>query len=493
MRVGRGSVARIVLPAISAFVLLSFLAVTPADADLWGHLTFGRDIVRSAAVHTTDPYSFTGDQPWINHEWLAEATMWTAWRFGGPRGLVALKLLLACLAALAILAAWRPLALTAIQRDALLCLAAVGTWPQIQAMRPQVFSIALFAWLLWTLERIRGDRRWLLVIPPVFALWVNLHGGWIVGAMALAAVSGALLLDRGLAVRRKAEIGATLAATALATLCNPYGTRMVAFLAETVRPDRSDIAEWHPLFTVGVPVVVIWLIPAAALALVLRRQRRVAPASSLLICAILALGSLRVYRLLGFFTVAIAVLLLRYLPLPAIGSSRAARAPRAVPLPARSAVAIWLVAFGGALALFGGRISANADCLPEPQAAAFISSRGLHGRMLMWFDYGEYAIWHLSPAIRVSMDGRRETVYSANVRDVHARIYAGEPEALAQVDRLNADHAWLPRTSPAVALLERHGWHRLFDGPRSVVLSRTSAAAVVRVTGPVAPRWFPGP
>lgn len=36
-------------------ILTCLLANTGADADLWGHLTFGRDIVRSHAVHATDP------------------------------------------------------------------------------------------------------------------------------------------------------------------------------------------------------------------------------------------------------------------------------------------------------------------------------------------------------------------------------------------------------------------------------------------------------
>ena len=54
--------------ALVQFVILALLALTAADADLWGHLTFGRDILASGHVVQADRYSFTSDLPWINHE-----------------------------------------------------------------------------------------------------------------------------------------------------------------------------------------------------------------------------------------------------------------------------------------------------------------------------------------------------------------------------------------------------------------------------------------
>ena len=52
--------------------------LTKADADLWGHVRFGRDILRGG-IHDGDPYSFTSDIPWVNHEWLAEVLFWWVW------------------------------------------------------------------------------------------------------------------------------------------------------------------------------------------------------------------------------------------------------------------------------------------------------------------------------------------------------------------------------------------------------------------------------
>ena len=91
----KGRTAARLLPLATLLVLTCFLAGTSADADLWGHLTFGRDIVRTHAVGATDPYSFTSDRPWVNHEWLAEAIMWIFYAAGGGAGLIVLKLSLA--------------------------------------------------------------------------------------------------------------------------------------------------------------------------------------------------------------------------------------------------------------------------------------------------------------------------------------------------------------------------------------------------------------
>ena len=52
------------------------------------------------------------------------------------------------------------------------------------------------------------------------------------------------------------------------------------------------------------------------------------------------------------------------------------------------------------------------ETAPMEQRERFIRDHQLRGRMVTYFDWGEYAIWHLSPRVRVSLDGRRETVYS---------------------------------------------------------------------------------
>ena len=121
--------------------------------------------------------------------------------------------------------------------------------------------------------------------------------------------------------------------------------------------------------------------------------------------------------------------------------------------------------------LFGRDVTVDGEWSPEPEATEFVKTRGLEGRMLTWFDYGEYAIWQLSPNIRVSMDGRRETVYSDEMRALHQRIYTNQPDALDAVARLAPDYIWLPRRLPVTDRLQTAGWQPLYSGARSTILA----------------------
>jgi len=64
----RVSLPNLVLGTLVAVVLLFAMTRTAADPDLWGHVRFGQDIVAARSISTVDPYSFTSDRPWVNHE-----------------------------------------------------------------------------------------------------------------------------------------------------------------------------------------------------------------------------------------------------------------------------------------------------------------------------------------------------------------------------------------------------------------------------------------
>jgi hypothetical protein len=148
------------------------------------------------------------------------------------------------------------------------------------------------------------------------------------------------------------------------------------------------------------------------------------------------------------------------------------------------------------VALFGRRIVMDGSWLPEAEAAVYVSSHRLQGNMFIWFDYGEYAIWHFWPAIRVSLDGRRETVFSDELRAAHRRIYSDAPGAIEELRRLNPDYVWVPLDLPVVHRLEDAGWLTVFRGPRSIILAPAGATiAAERAVANVipAPRAFPGP
>ena len=58
-------------------------------------------------------------------------------------------------------------------------------------------------------------------------------------------------------------------------------------------------------------------------------------------------------------------------------------------------------------------IPINTQYFPFPaRAIALLKQSGFRGNLAVPFTWGEYALWHLGPGVKVSIDGRRETVYS---------------------------------------------------------------------------------
>lgn len=484
-----GSGILIVRSLLFAFLLLR-LPRTWADPDLWGHVRFGADIIKSGLARS-DPYSFASNVPWINHEWLSEVVMYSAWSAAGGAGLIALKMALIGTTLIAIAAVLRADNVPAPVRDLLMFATIVGTWSRAFVLRPQIFSILAFALLLWILRAIeRGRTRLVWFIPLLFAVWVNLHGGWIVGVgvFALWAVATLRRADDVQILRRSLALCAVI--SIVGTLANPYGIEMWRFLMTTVRVARPNINDWRPLFESGSVVVIPWGISVGlAIYAVVRGRRRIS-VSHLLVVVTLGLAAIRVNRLDAFFTLSVVMLLGREIP----ASRERAHVPvRWTPRLKLVAGALVVVAVAGMWTLRSDLtcVKLTGPWMPERESGAFIAENRLAGRLLTWFDWGQYAIWHFAPRLRVSLDGRRETVYSDAYVAEHVRLYFEPDASSALLQQLAPDYAWLPNGLPLVRALERQQWTRLFSGPISVVLARramaTHPAAVT--TAPC----FPGP
>ena len=478
--------------------LLVLVTSTSADPDLWGHLRFGLDMLASKSIHAADLYSFTADRAWINHEWLSELLMGIGYTGLGALGLNLLKLgVVAVVGGIALVIARQEHA-SPIARDVYVALTVFATYSRTQVVRPQMFSVAIFCAMLYLLrETGRGRARALWYVPLVFAAWVNLHGGWIVGLAAL----GVWML--GDAWQRR-SIRWTLALTAvgalalLATLFNPYGLGLWQFLAETVRLDRPDITEWKPLLQLPPAILVIEsILPLIAIAALLRgRSWRRVPFRDIAVLTLLSMATFRVGRVDAFLEAAIAIFLARPIITFLNGIDLKARGlfqRASVPV---GAMALILAAYVVVTAFSSLRVlDVGGPWVPDRTAAAFLRENSPGARVLTWFNWGEYALWQLSPAgIRVSMDGRRETVYSARVLRDHQRFYQGHADMVDYPERIGADHVWLPSRLPIIEPLKRRGWMTVLDTGQSVILRRgPGPIAVHAVTLPSGPDIFPWP
>jgi hypothetical protein len=106
------------------------------------------------------------------------------------------------------------------------------------------------------------------------------------------------------------------------------------------------------------------------------------------------------------------------------------------------------------------------------------------GRIVTFFDWGQYALWHLGPRLRVSMDGRRETVYTDGRLAEHDAVLAGTRAGLDRLADWRAEYVWLPATSKKTAQWLVDNGYRL-----DVVTSRSFVA--VRADLPILPPPVP--
>jgi hypothetical protein len=484
------------LSAGFAALLWYLITQTSADADLWGHLRFGLDLLDTRRLPAWDPYSFTADRFWINHEWLAELWLGIAYTLAGPLGLNLLKIASIALIATIVIAVARSERAATPDIVALTLLVVLATYTRTQVIRPQLFSVAVFAVVLYALHAAeRGRHQLLITLPLCFAVWVNLHGAWIVGLACCGCwLAAELWMTRP---RRRPLIVALGLAVLAATLINPYGTGMWRFLSETVRPSRPDITDWKPLAQLPAGIIVLDLVLPliAASAIVLGRQH-VRP-RHLAIVAILAAGTWRVGRTDAFLQAAVGILLAPQI----LNGFKAARERLQSPIwliqiPFGRVVASALVA----LAFVAGirqlkTIDLQGAWLPDVTGVEMVRRACSHQNVLTWFDWGEYAIWHLSPnGIRVSMDGRRETVYSTRVLDDHSAFYRNQPGAIDYADRIAADCVWIPSRLDVVAGLQARGWTLVGRTDTSAVLRRKPIGTIIPVVPAAAgPRRFPGP
>lgn len=225
-----------------------------ADTDFYWHLTYGRWIVDHQAIPAGDFFSWTfTDQPYQLTQWLGEAAMGLAYNFAGLGGTKFLSVLLAAITiGFAWLGARRFVHPAMAFGVALMC----NLVQIVTPMRPQLFSFAMLAVATYLIVSFLDTRRirFLAAYPLLMALWVNLHGGFIVGLLIIGIMATGLTVEAVLDGRIKQEVrklsmvwGIVVVST-LATLFNPYGINSIltVLMIGGLR-SSSVISEWMPV------------------------------------------------------------------------------------------------------------------------------------------------------------------------------------------------------------------------------------------------------
>ncbi|RMF31399.1 MAG: hypothetical protein D6759_10135, partial [Chloroflexi bacterium] len=270
------------LVAIVFIAIFTMAVRVPADTDTWWHLRSGQYIAETRSIPTTDPFSHTrGGQPWIDHGWLAQLLWYGLFAVGGWAGL---SLGLAAVVTAAFGLVWQVTPGGRYVRAFSTILGAV-TSAVIWAARPQMVSFLLAGLTLMLLERYkRAGRRWIYALPLVTLLWANVHGGYAIAFILVAAYVAGETFNRltghhddPVLSWRGIGVLVLIAVISFAVVAiNPYGWRMWSYPFRTVGIGalRDYIQEWRsPDFhlTMTWPFVVMLMLTLAAMGRAPRR------------------------------------------------------------------------------------------------------------------------------------------------------------------------------------------------------------------------------
>jgi hypothetical protein len=488
--------------AVILFGCVAVISHQQADADLWGHVQYGREALAAGVLPRTTTHSFTAaGHPWINHENLSELALAVVVDSTGPVGLLVMKAafgfgifalllwiigrqgagsivlaLLPVLAALNLSSSWtlRPQLFTIVAYVLLLAILEFsfggwsGSW-QLPWFRRQLGS----PWDAKAIAEFRTDRlRWLWLVPLLMAIWTNTHGGFVAGFFIFSMYLGCRVVEavlaRGPAARPiVAQIGAVFLVTSAATFLNPYGIEYHRWLLSSLGSARPEISEWAPM-SLGEPGR---LIPFALMAAVtlgaLGLARRSRDFTHIVVLAACAWQTASHMRHAPFFALA-AAFWMPGLVESALSRLRNAAGSRSESEGITPRARWWLgTALAASVVVLAVRIAdrisdVTVDRSEFPVAAIqFMADEQIEGPLVVTYNWAQYAIAALGDRSPVAFDGRFRTCYPEDVIDMHFDFLLGDHPTMRrrrsglppEPDRV------LHYQRPTLVLIDRGAWH----------------------------------
>lgn len=499
---------RTLTTAVVALVTLLALTKPVGAVDLALYLRMGAWIAEHRALPPTGLWSLAGASvPLQDVTWLAQVVLWGAWRLGGEPALpgilaVLVAITLATVAARAHRHAGPRWEAPATLLAALLLVGNLG-------VRPHAFSLPLFGIAAWILD-CRLHARWApAALLGLAALWANLHGafpvawilpaaGWLQASLpARLSLPGDRLAPAPAPgeARRWLVAGAALVA---GCLLNPYGPGVLRYVVENPATSTAlGIQEWLPPRLDTSLGIRFWGLLGLTSAVALARWRAVRT-SDLLVFGVLALLAARSQRMIAWWALATAPLVVRWLAHPraiaSLASSPTSPAGATPPDPpsrlhvvlGRGLLVFWLVLLGLSVPSAGldergvwtgwdrDTPVAVTRWLEERPPANRPDGKPPETLIFCPFDWSSWISWRLFPAVRPLVD-LHVWLYPPDLWDACLRAGRGEPGWQDLMDRYGIDLLVLDRRTQAglvdAAALDP-GWRRLYEDGQAVVFGR---------------------
>jgi hypothetical protein len=512
---------RFALPAATDLVFMGMLfslccgPMAPRlleDAGIGWHIRNGQQMLQTHAITRMDSFSSTmSGHPWFAWEWLYDLGIAFVHQSMGLNGVVFFTALVIA-AAFAIAFRLTILRGGNFPISVILLALSVGAASIHLLARPHVLT-----WLLavvwfqvldsWETSPGTATSRRLLWLPLLMLLWVNLHGGFLLGFVLLgiylitACLSWIVGPRRASSAHRIKYLGIVTFLALLATFANPYGYRLHVHIYEYLGNHflMNQIEEFRsPDFHKLAPECFALLLVIALITLALSRERpRV---SQLLVIIFSAWSGLYSWRNLP-----VSSLLLMLVAGPILsGAFAGAKMDPVAASRARAVVLRWErfsfrmknielalkghlwpltgVVFLLWICLHGGKLGpAEAMTAHFPasrfpvQAVDFMARNKVGGPVFSPDEWGGYLIYKLYPQMKVVVDDRHD-LYGEEFLKQYLKLIRVEPGWQLILKELRPNAILIRSQSPlAGALSESREWKLIYRDKVGALFQRLTS------------------
>ncbi len=450
------------------------------DPDLWWHIKNGQNILDTHHWPTADPYSFTvAGTPWLSYEWLGDVLFGAVARFAGLRGLDALLIVLGS-AILTSLYAYATLRSGNSKAGFVTAAALYVLVTPSLSLRPQMLGYLFIILTLTVLEYFRqGKLPALWFLPPLFVLWINTHGSWVIGlAVLFVCLAGGLMNFRigSIEARRwsaqervRLEVASLLCLAAIPL--TPYGTRLAAYpftVASSLPVNLANVLEWQPMpfNLLGGKIFLALLLGFFLAQMALRFTCRLDELALFVGGTVAACLHLRfVLLFVPFFSGLLVMVLARWAP------------PYDRRKDKYAANAILMALVIAAMAWYFPTRANMQEIISRKfpvRAVDYVRSHAVPGPMYNTYGYGGYLIWAL-PEQKVFIDGRGDLYEAGGAFSDYLEAANLKPAAFAVLRAYRIQSCLLDRSEALAAVLSNHpDWRAEYSDDVSVLFVRRS-------------------
>ncbi len=478
----------IILTALTGIVL-SYLLRSVSDPDFFWHIATGRWIWDNHRLPSYDPFSYTTPALLSSRElfilrsyWLSQLLYWSFFKVIGFNGIILIRFIVA---GLLIYIIYRRNLLRDIEDRALifslLIVFSISLLSVYPLDRPQVWSFVFFGILLYLLDIKRYG-----LIPLLMPLWSNMHGGYILGSITIAAYMASEFFKE----KRDKKLFLWGSAGIISGFINPCTYNAIVQTLIMPSSMRQGIVEYqstiNAFFGAGdLTIGLYWLLLIiATTGLLIRffKLKIVMPEHILL--AGLGYFSFTQIRYVAFF-------LIWAIPVVAETLGRLKVIPRYLILSVLLGFSLFIFVIMGEYSNLKNvknlrSLSWVSGYYPDA-AFKFIKENNIKGNMYNHYDWGGYLIWRFYPEKKVFIDGRQlyEYLYMQSMsidNAVRTPEIMGMPFWKAILESYRIEYILIPVFSvsgqviPLVSsLLDDTNWVPVFFRGNSVVFVKSSA------------------